>query len=466
MDILKDIENIIKHEDYIEEAFKIVGGEEEKLIAKLLKSLDAAFKLKSEKEKKNKNKKYTNILYYNEDSSHPQNLNKEITMFGEETSGTFFFIDNINYFELIMKEIYNYYKIEDRYSFNLIVTGKTCEKIMNNLIKNKQENCFKHVCIFCRVIEQYKDLKTKYNKIEGIYNTKRNVINNFIKKYVDQNIRPFPVVRFITYEEYQNEYFYSHLLISSYYGHTSQQSYLQNYEKLKKMIHDKKNEITIDEKTLVNSFEVFDLEKDEQNINKNIIKQYSCNTFFGPMNYWLRNLDNYSLEEVAYFTSRFMYSLNVYASENEKYYIENDKILFRGTKMNLPSLLSYKLAKGKIISLTSFTSMSEEKERAERFAKTKNKDLFSVMYFVTNFYKEEWVSNGINIQDIARYKKEKEILFQPFSFYLITDVSIKFDERKAEIYLETIGKKEILELAIQNGKKIEYNEKSKIIESI
>ena len=109
-----------------------------------------------------------------------------------------------------MKEIFYYYKVDKRYSFNLIVTKKNCEKIMDNLIKNKQEDCFQHACIFCRVIENYEELKKKYNKIEGIYNSKRNVINNFIKKYLDKNIKPFPIQKFITYEEYQNEYFYSH----------------------------------------------------------------------------------------------------------------------------------------------------------------------------------------------------------------------------------------------------------------
>ena len=43
---------------------------------------------------------------------------------------------------------------------------------------------------------------------------------------------------------------------------------------------------------------------------------------------------------------------------------------------------------------------------------------------------------------------------------------VKFDLRKytADIYLETVGKTEILENEIKNGKRIEYNEKLKIIQ--
>ena len=76
--------------DYEKEICKSVGGDEEKMIAKILKSLDTAFKLKIEKDRRNKNKKFINIWYYNEDASHPKNLQKEKTMFAEETSGTFF----------------------------------------------------------------------------------------------------------------------------------------------------------------------------------------------------------------------------------------------------------------------------------------------------------------------------------------------------------------------------------------
>ena len=104
--IIKDIKSTINEVDYEKEICKSVGGDEEKMIAKIMKSLDTAFKLKIEKDKRNKNKKFINILYYNEDASHPKNLQKEKTMFAEETSGTFFFINNIKYFELIMKEIF------------------------------------------------------------------------------------------------------------------------------------------------------------------------------------------------------------------------------------------------------------------------------------------------------------------------------------------------------------------------
>ena len=110
--------------------------------------------------------------------------------------------------------------------------------------------------------------------------------------------------------------------------------------------------------------------------------------------------------------------------------------------------------------------MSQEKEKAVKFSiKKYNNSKFSVLYYVTNIYKEKWISNGVDIKDVSKYKNEKEVLFQPFSFYIIKDVKIDLVNMKGEIYLQTIGKKEILEKEIQKGKHVSYNEVLNIVES-
>lgn len=65
---------------------------------------------------------------------------------------------------------------------------------------------------------------------------------------------------------------------------------------------------------------------------------------------------------------------------------------------------------------------------------------------------------------MAKYKKEKEILFQPFSFYKVKDIKIDIAKFTADIYLETIGKKEIFEIGIKEGKNIFYDEKNDLIQ--
>ena len=134
------------------------------------------------------------------------------------------------------------------------------------------------------------------------------------------------------------------------------------------------------------------------------------------------------------------------------------------------SLLPYEKAKGKIILLTNFTSTSEDKNISLKFSKRneaskyKDKSLFSVIYYIINYWKVGLIPNGINIQKLAKYKKEKEILFQPFSFYKVKDVKIDIVKFIADINLETIGKKEILEIGIKEGKNIFYDEKNDLIQ--
>ena len=93
---------------------------------------------------------------------------------------------------------------------------------------------------------------------------------------------------------------------------------------------------------------------------------------------------------------------------------------------------------------------------------------FSVLFHITNLYKSEknWISNSVDIHKNSKYEKEKEFLFQPFSFYRVKKVEFDIKNFKADIHLETIGKKEILEEKIKFGKNIDYNEKENIMQVV
>jgi hypothetical protein len=83
---------------------------------------------------------------------------------------------------------------------------------------------------------------------------------------------------------------------------------------------------------------------------------------------------------------------------------------------------------------------------------------------IKNNFKKNWISNSINIANESKYTKEKEILYQPFSFYYVRKVLIDLNNYISDIFLETIGKKEILEEKIRIGKEIKYNEQENIME--
>ena len=87
------------------------------------------------------------------------------------------------------------------------------------------------------------------------------------------------------------------------------------------------------------------------------------------------------------------------------------------------------------------------------------------LFYLLEIYKKDWISNGVDIQDVSQYPGDKEIIFLPISFFLVRDVQIDLMNYKADIYLETIGKKEILEEQIKIGKEINYNEREKMMEA-
>ena len=295
------------------------------------------------------------------------------------------------------------------------------------------------------------------------------MVNNFINKYSSSEIKPYPLTRLITLKEYEDKYKDRHIKISQFYGDLNPEAYKKNINQMISII-DKKEINSNKKEKVLEGFFTFNLDKDLEFLDKKIIKEYTKNTFYYDLNQMLMNYQ-IKYESIAYFTSRLMYSLNNYASTYDKYCTENGKVIYRGIKLQYTNLLPYLRAKEKIILLSAFTSTTEDELFAKKMAARKkikeiykSKFLFSVVFIIKNIYKNNWISNGINIQEESQHKKEKEILFQPFSFYYLKDISIDLKNYTADIYLETVGKVEILEEQIQKGKDIEYNEDENIIQ--
>jgi hypothetical protein len=233
---------------------------------------------------------------------------------------------------------------------------------------------------------------------------------------------------------------------------------------------DKSNQLKKKKDVVYKGFMTFDINKDAEALDKLIIREFTSNSFYGDLNKWLMNSKFNSYETIAYFTARLMYSLNTYGEANKMYFNESKNVL-RGIKMPYSSLLPYERAKGKIILLSSFTSTSQSEKYARNFSgrrrsgdQYKNSLIFSVIYIIKNSYQKDWVSNGINIMQESKYKKEQEIVYQPFSFYFVRNIEIDKENYTADIYLETIGKMEILEEQLKFGKSIEFNSNKRIMQ--
>ena len=417
---------------------------------------------------------FNNIIYYDENKDFREDVLKDSDFFERITPGAFILCSDMKSLELIKDEVVKQYKREKKTIFNLITTGSTCDKIMEYLNKNKDlKNCIANACVFCWNLGTWSKLLNKYNNIlRGVYNIQTQVAE-FIKKYSSKDIKPFPLTKLITLADYNNKYKDRHKKISEFYGNMSVEDYKKHLKEMKQLIKTEaeKKALKKQQDVLLGGFMTFEIKNDLALLNKLIIKEYTKETFYGDLNRWLMNSKMNSYDTIAYFTSRLMYSLNNYGKENKMYYDKDNTTLRRGIKIPYSCLLPYIRAVGKVILLSSFTSTSENEITARNFSgrddaekQYKKNNIFSVIYIIHNNYKNNWVSNGINVQNESAYKSEKEILYQPFSFYLVKKVNIDIKNYIADIYLETVGKKEILEEKIKKGKSIEYNKSAQIME--
>jgi len=425
---------------------------------------------------KKKEKVFNNIIYYDETYKSEKKEDKEIKELEEITSGSFILCSDINSLDLLKREIINQYQNEKkRIQFNLIIKSIINDNIIAYLNSdNDIKNIIHKICLFNEYLEIWPNLRNLGIIIIETFKEKSDIIN-FIKTNPIRIL--FPKYKLITYNNYDNEYIYKYLhkIISYYYGDLSKETYEYHLDKMKALIdyEDSTKQLKKPKEDLLKGFMTFEIRNDSDLMDELIIKEYTKDSIYGDLIKWLMNPKMDWLDTIAYFTSRLMYSLNHYGEKNKMFFDKDKTTLYRGSRLPYSSLLPYIKNVGQIILFQSFTSTNEIEKVAKMFSgrdksiqQFRANSLFSVIYIITINHHENWISNGINIQNVSCFRNEREILLQPFSFFLLKDIKINITNYTADIYLETIGKKEILEEAIKKGKKIIYNKNENIMEAI
>ena len=427
----------------------------------------------------NYEEKFNNIIYFDDHvEKHKTEIHEDADLFERETPGAFILCSNTDSLAIIRDEILRHRKSEKKTIFNLISNGRGYVNHLKQFLSQNPEfrGFINKLCIYCLEPEKYEKEKEENPQLIHLIATQTEEVLNFIKEFSSKDIKPFPLTKLITKDEYLNKYKERHKKISEFYGDLTMESYKKNMESIQKIIENDENNnlLKMKKEEVLKGLLTFNIEQDLENLDKFIIKEYTRNTYYGDLNRWLMKTKKMKYyEPVAYFTSRLMYSLNLYAKKKKKYCEDNKKVLYRGTKLYYSCLLPYERAVGKIILLSAFTSTSKGEDVAQAWAERgkgrekevfKNSMKFSVIFHITNLYNNGWVSNAIDVEKNSEYKGEKEILYQPFSFYKVKKVNINIKDYTADIELETIGKKEILEEQIKMGKEIVYNENEKIME--
>ena len=406
-----------------------------------------------------------NIIYYNDNKSNLNSIYEESDYFERNTPGAFILCINIESLNIIKEEIMNQIKRDKKIIFNLILGAVNFEIVNKFLEENIQfYNSIQNICIYSSSSINNQNLKFKniYSKINNnIYDNKENIVN-FIKKYSSKDIKPFPLIKIITYKDYIDNidnWKDTHFKISEFYGDLPKKN--QEHISNEKKTDDKSDGSKENINKLLSNFMTFDINNDLELIDKIEI---------GNANFIISNNFFPKKKDIIYYLfGRFIYNLHYFTKKKKNllYLNENNKQIFRGAKLSFTNLLLYERAKGKIIMNPNFLSASDEKI-AKRFARRNSpSDLyesnlkFSVIFTILNNYKKDYISNIIELPN--NKSNIKEYVIFPFSFFYVKDIKIDLKNYIADIYLVTIGKIEILEEQIKKGKEIYYNEKENLI---
>ena len=408
---------------------------------------------------KGKEKSKNNIIYYDESFyNRPNDVYNDCEIYKNETDGAFILITKELIWDNFIKELKE--KNGD-YIFDLIITGSTAKKILTKIQILGGDNFIDKICIYTSSRKKYYYLGEEYPKIQGIYNNKNEIINFIHSK--KENNKIYQTGKLLTYNDYKNQYIVLHKMISSHYGQNNENcfkiafSYLKEfllwYPKLQLVLeNNKKTKI----ETLLETLQKF---KDINDNEEYIITLFTreTNSYRQDFNRWLNNLEPLAIQKTSWFIASVMYCLNRY-SEN-KGGVKKNMTLYRGIKMNLIDLLYYEREKDKIICYPSFTSTTPKIIIAESFSKfNKLQNQYETIITINYIYKEDFISNAVDISNISYFPSEKCILFLPFSFFKIKKVEIDHINKKGSIKLDSIGRKTIFEETLRDGYKLNYNE--------
>ena len=426
--------------------------------------------------KVNEQEIYNNIIYFNNKTEKDKNLNYiYVDKLEKMTPGAFIFCSNIDSLKIIKDEILRYKKYQKNVVFNIISNGRSYESIIKPILEENKDfkECINKLCIFSKNIQKY--IKYKEENKEFIYDVTDdiNVVIKFIMQLSSKDIKPFPLTKLVTLHNYLDKYKERHKKVSEFYGYSTEDNYQKNNEELNKSINieEKAKSLKLKKFKILKKFMALDFIEFLGNVNKLIYNQYTENTFNGNFNRRLMKIKSEYYEIVAFIISRLLYSLNAHAVHLNLYCKENNKIFHYKTKLYYSCLLPYERAVGKIIMLSKFILTSEKEEIIKSYSKEEqalnNEEEFVVIFHITNkFLDTTWIPNCIEVNKYYSEEEEDKFLFLPFSFYKVKKVDIDLKNYKAEIFLEAIGKKEILEQKIKLGKEIKYNEKDNIMEIV
>ena len=97
-----------------------------------------------------------------------------------------------------------------------------------------------------------------------------------------------------------------------------------------------------------------------------------------------------------------------------------------------------------------------EKERKE-------KGFYSVILTISYLHDDGFEPCVIDLTKLAQYPDEEEYILLPFTFLKLKNIIIDSNKLIADIELEIVGKKEILEYKLKDKKELQFDDKANIM---
>ena len=411
------------------------------------------------------NEKAVNIIYYNGNyQNFAKNVIKDCQHIQNKTKKSLILTDNLDNFKLLLNYIL---KNNNNIKLLLIINGNSAEKVINFIKTNKYKSLFINGCIFTRNLQKYLKIKDKNpNFIVKITTLYKDVIQ-YIEEYTKTIIQDNEKINYntlINYDSYKNEYFKLHEQLALNYGDKSEKSFSNYFKLIKEDLNNEKLSDII-KSELINCFQTFSL-LETNDYEKAISTYIKYDSFSKYLNESLLKKDLIIYNHIGYFAGNLMYSIVNYGKEKGKG-VDRACTFYRGMELNIVEVLEYLKNKNNLITFPYFLSMTTKKDFVElitkRNIKRKNSDLFSVVIKIEYLYDDGYEPVVFDLKDLAQYPDEEEYILLPFTFLILKNIKIDSKNFTVDIDLEIVGKLEILETYMKDGKTIQYNEKNHIM---
>ena len=474
---LKNVENKIEFADFLQSEkdnyFYLLYDNNNKIINSQKNSNNMFIKNQENVNQMNNNNIYNNkeikginIIYLDENLKYgSKEIISDCQRIQNQTKGTLILVNDLINFCLLLK---NLTESKTTCKFILIVNGSSADNAVTLVKKKNYQSLFINACIYTGNLNKYEKIKNKHSDLIGtICIDCQNIIMFINANFQKINTEKYYINSIINFYTYKNEYCALHKVISLFYGDKSQNTFSVSYQIINDFIQNCNFNNNIKE-NLLHSFQNFQ-EITQNNYEKIIITYLKDDNLSKILNSELMKKDMSVYSKIGYFVGNLMFSLVEYGNKNKKA-VNKTTILYKGMQLNIVDLLEFLKNSNYLITFPYFLSLKNKKEFAEIISKRnisdkerKEKEFYSVIITITYLYDDEYEPSVFNLKDLAQYPDEEEYILLPFTFLELNKINIDSNKFIADIELDIIGKKDILEDKIKDSKTVDYDTKKKIM---